>query len=89
MSSVREATVEGRLVTLRAVRDVLATAVDMCESDRDLPGLTRQLVDVLRQIDELDPPVSVEVDEVDEIAQRRAARHAGSAKGSSRSKRSS
>ena len=88
MPLVREAVPEGRVATLQAMRDVLATAVDTCESPRDLPALTRQLADVLRQLEDLAPP-SVEVDDVDEIAQRRAARHASAAKGASRAKRSS
>ena len=88
MSLVSEAAPDGRLATLQAMRDTLASAVDQCYSYRDLPALTRQLADVLRQIEDLAPP-AVEVDEVDEIAQRRAARHASAAKGSARSKRSS
>ena len=88
MPLVREAVPDGRVATLQAMRDVVATAVDTCESSRDLPALTRQLADVLRQLEELAPPV-VEVDDVDEIAQRRAARHASAAKGASRAKRSS
>lgn len=88
MSAVRDAIGVGRVATLEAMRDTLAAHIDGCESSRDLPALTRQLADVLRQLDELAPPV-VEVDKVDEIAQRRASRHAGAAKGASRSKRSS
>lgn len=87
--SVFEAAESGdRVAALRALRGALSREIDACESSRDLPALSRQLVMVMRELHELAPPAA-EVDEVDEIAQRRAARHAGSAKGQARAKRSS
>ena len=87
--SVFEAAESGdRVAALRALRGSLAREIDACESSRDLPALSRQLVMVMRELHELAPPAA-EVDEVDEIAQRRAARHAGSTKGQARAKRSS
>lgn len=88
MDSVHEAAVTGdRLTTLRALRDHLAAAIDGCDSMRDLAALSRQLADVVAQIDALDPP-KTEVSPADEVAQRRARRRAG-AKSSARAQNSS
>lgn len=73
-----------RLKSLEALRDVLASAIDNCESMRDLPPLASRLSDVLIQIESLTPKVEAG-DAVDEITARRAARGAGPAKGSPRS----
>ena len=88
MGSVHEAAVTGdRLKTLRALRDHLAVAIDGCDSMRDLAALSRQLTDVVAQIDALDPP-KTETSPADEVAQRRARRRAG-AKSSARAQNSS
>lgn len=85
--AVSEAAASGnRLVALEALRDTLATAIDECDSKRDLAALSRQLTDVLAQIES--SPSSAEVSAADEVAQRRASRRAGAA-GAARSKRSS
>ena len=83
--SVYESRDEGRLATLRALRDTLAATIDGCEP-KEMASLARQLSLVLAQIDELAPAV-VEVDAVDEIAARRAARRSGGTKGAARAKR--
>ena len=53
-----------RLETLKALRDYLAEALDDCGSPRDQAALSRQLTDVLVQIEELAPPT----EEVDPLA---------------------
>jgi hypothetical protein len=70
----------GRLESLVALRDTLAHSIDSCDSLRDLASLSRQLTDVLAQIESLLPAES-KGDDVDEIAARRAARRASSATG--------
>lgn len=75
-----------RLKALIALRDSLAQSIDDCESLRDLAALSRQLTDVLKQIDELEPDVKAG-DPVDELAARRAARRASAAKGKGRASR--
>lgn len=76
-----------RLKGLEALRDKLAQSIDECESLRDLASLSRQMADVMAQIEEL-KPAEKKGDSVDEIAQRRAARRSGSAKAKDRAKRS-
>lgn len=76
-----------RVLTLKALRDVLASEIDDCESGRDLAALSRQMTLVLAEIAELAP--TDEVDAVDEIAARRNARRSGSPSGTPRAKRSS
>lgn len=78
MSTRREA--------LERDRDILATAIETCESNRDLAGLIREHRAVMAELDAL--PVPNEVSNADEIAARRSARRAGSS-GSPRSQRSS
>lgn len=76
--SVYAAALEGdRKQTLIALRDTLAEAIDGCESKRDLAALSRQLTDVLAQIDAVPDPKAVSA--VDDLASRRAARIAGTA----------
>lgn len=75
-----------RLTTLVALRNTLANAIDECDSPRDLSSLSRQMSAVLVEIEALAPPEQ-KGDVVDEIADRRAARGAGTAKGASRAKR--
>lgn len=77
-----------RLATLVALRNTLARSIDECESMRDLAALSRQMTDVLAQIDAVAPPEQ-KGDAVDEIAARRAARRSGSATGAGRTKRTS
>lgn len=77
-----------RLQTLRDLRDVLAGGIASCASGRDLAALTGRFQSVLAEIDELTPS-EPKGDAVDEIAQRRSARRAISAKGQTRTKRSS
>ncbi|WP_314711972.1 hypothetical protein [Propionibacterium acidifaciens] len=45
---------QGRLPGLKRLRDMLARQLDECTSNRDFASLTRQFVDVLEQIDELE-----------------------------------
>lgn len=84
--SLREAVTDGRLVTLTALRDHLAGAIDECESLRDLASLAGRLQSVLTEIDEL-TPAKPAGDAVDEITARRA-RRTGAAKNPARAKRS-
>lgn len=85
--SVAETAVTGdRLSTLVAMRARLAAAIDQCESMRDLAALSREYRAVLAEIAVLEPPKRVG-DAVDEIAQRRAARRPGAAKGTARAAR--
>lgn len=77
-----------RLQTLRDLRDLLAVQIEGCESLRDLAALSGRLQAVLSEIAELTPKEE-QGDGIDEIARRRSARRSGSAKGSSRAKRSS
>jgi hypothetical protein len=74
-----------RLTTLRAsIEATLAGDVPV----RDFAALSREYRAVLAEIAELAPPEQ-KGDAVDEIAQRRAARRAGPAKGAVRAKRPS
>lgn len=86
MSVAKAAKTDDRLNTLVALRDTLAEAIDGCDSLRDLSSLSRQMTVVLVEIETLAPPEQ-KGDAVNEIAERRAARGAGSAKGSTRTKR--
>lgn len=76
-----------RLATLRALRDLLARQIEVCDSLRDLAALSGRLQSVLAEIAELEPK-KAEGDGIDEIAKRRAARRTGSAKSPARTKRS-
>jgi hypothetical protein len=73
-----EAVGRGRLDGLKGVRDVLATSLLEAEPDKRA-ALAARLTDVLEQIDRLSPMAKVG-DPVDEIAERRTARGAGTAK---------
>lgn len=54
MSSILDAAkTENRLDTLIALRDRLAERLDRCNSDRDLAAMSRQLVQVLAEIEEI------------------------------------
>lgn len=67
---VSAAASDDRVRTLRVLRDRIAASIDACESDRDLAALSRQLTDVLAQIEEI-APAPREVSPLDELAQRR------------------
>lgn len=86
LSVTDAAATDDRLKALVALRGALARSIDACDSMRDLAALSRQLTDVLVQIEKVSPPEQ-KGDAVDEIAERRAARRAGAASGSSRSER--
>lgn len=82
--TVHDAAASGdRLATLQNLRDLIAEKIDACESMRDIPALAARLQAVMDQIADLD--VKDAGDGIDEIAQRRAARRAGTAKGAVRS----
>ena len=51
--NLSEASQEGRLASLAALRDRLATEIDQCSSMRDVAALSQRFMDVLKQIDEL------------------------------------
>ena len=81
-----EALKSGQLLTsLEALRDEIAADLDSCESKRDKAALYLRLTDVLARIEEV-RPVQAKGDVVDEIASRRAARRAGAAASTSRTK---
>jgi len=72
-----------RLATLTALRDVLAEQIDNTESARDVAALSLRLMDVLRQVDELEKasaPAAPKGSGIDEVNARRAAREAGAAR---------
>lgn len=53
--SLSEISAQGvRVETLRALRDKLATQIEDTDSGRDVAALSRQLTDVLEQIDKLE-----------------------------------
>lgn len=76
-----------RLDDLTALRADLLAWMDDAPADRKA-ALVAQFRATLAEIDELTPKEAVG-DNIDEIAQRRAARRSGPAKGASRSKRTS
>ena len=51
--SLADTTNHGRLATLKALRDRLSADIDACRSACDVAALSKRLVDVLTQIDEL------------------------------------
>jgi hypothetical protein len=77
--SLKTAAASGvRLKTLEQLRDYLASAIEGCDSLRDLSSLSGRLQSVLAEIDELTPKEQVG-DGIDEIAARRSARRSGPA----------
>lgn len=64
-----------RAATLMALRDEIAAQIDATDSGRDVAALSRQLTDVLMQIEKV-APTKATGDPIDEISQRRAARRA-------------
>lgn len=73
--AMSEAVSGSRLAALEELRGVLARAIDNCESARDLAALSRQMTEVLAQIDAVNPPVPVR-SPLDELASRREGRSA-------------
>ncbi len=63
-----------RLERLGDTRDRIEAAIAACESARDLPALSREYRLLCAEIDALQP--RAEVDGVDEITRRRAAKRA-------------
>ncbi|MEV4670983.1 hypothetical protein AB0K34_04950 [Actinomadura sp. NPDC049382] len=76
LGGLSEAAATGsRLTALRALRDRLAAEIDAGPMPRDLAALSRQLTDVLAQIEALAPPEQKGTP-LDELANRRAGRGA-------------
>ena len=75
MSLLEEAQ-KGRLPGLEALRDYLATELDVCESARDKASLSLRFVDVLEQIEELSGPSAASAPQspLDELRRKRAER---------------
>lgn len=76
--SLMEAAASGdRLVALRALRSVLAATITAGPPPRDLAALSRQLTDVLAQIEEAEKSAPEHKGTpLDELEKRRAARGA-------------
>lgn len=68
-----------RVETLRALRDVLAAGIAECGSGRDLAALSRQLQQVLAELDALGASAPKGGTTLDEVAARRRARKASAA----------
>lgn len=73
---------EDRLCQLLALRDILANAIDTCESARDLAALSRQYRETIREIEEYKG-----ADNGDEIGEILAARAADGKSGAVRKNR--
>lgn len=58
-----------RGAALRSLRDLLARTIQTCDSARDIAALSRQLTDVLNQLESLPKPA--EGTPLDELANRR------------------
>ena len=74
-----EQTVVGgdRLESLKALRDVLARAMDACDSGRDIAALANRLTDVLLQIETAEKAsVPVKGTPLDELRAKRSRRGA-------------
>ncbi len=67
-----------RVVSLRALRDVLAASIAAAESPRDVAPLARQLSLVLAEIDDLVPPEQKGTP-LDQLTERRRRRGAATA----------
>lgn len=88
MDATQPAATESRLDRLVRLRGNLEAVLNEGVPVRDFATLSREYRAVLADIDTLAEPEK-KGDAVDEIAQRRAARRSGAAKGAGRSKRSS
>jgi len=76
MSLLEEAQ-KGRLPGLEALRDYLATELEVCDSARDKASLSLRFVDVLEQIEELSggsSASSAPASPLDELRRKRAER---------------
>jgi hypothetical protein len=73
-----------RLDALRALRDDLARQIEGCESSQGAAALSRVLVQVLEQIDELAPPLPAKGTVLDEVKAKRAERATAGASGAAR-----
>jgi hypothetical protein len=60
-----------QLAALTALRDRLAREIDECDSAKDIPALSRQLVDVMARIEAMTKP---KVSTIDQLAKKRATR---------------
>lgn len=75
MGDITDAATSGnRLNTLVALRDRLAADIEAATTARDVSMLTKELTNVLREIDAI--PTADSESKVDEIAKRRAERQA-------------
>lgn len=61
-----------RAERLTALRDVLANAINECDSKRDLAALSKQYRETLRELEEIEGKV-IENDEIGELLASRAA----------------
>ena len=69
--SLRNASKENdRLAQLTELRDILAAAIEDCDSKRDLAALSRQYRDTVREIAELDND-NANIDEIAQIIEKR------------------
>lgn len=55
MSLLEAAQSDDRATALRRLRDRLAEEIDACQSGRDLASLSQRFMDVVAQLDELEP----------------------------------
>ena len=70
-----EATSQGRLAGLEAMRDRLARDLESCESLRDTVAISRLLAELLTQIEELKAPLTEKpLTALDELRRRRESR---------------
>lgn len=76
-----------RRKALTALRDLLTYRLAGCKSERDIASLSKQLMDVLKELDGVPNPQ--ERSAVDEVAERRAARRGAGAAHPARAPRSS
>jgi hypothetical protein len=75
------AAAESRLAGLSALRDLLAEQIEVCDSPRDLAPLSRQLTDVLAQIEAVEKAAPEKKGSpLDELQNRRIARQPGTAR---------
>ena len=71
-----------RRKSLEALRDHVAAELDACDSSRDTAALSRTLMDVLKQLDELGAPADeAEGTVLDEFTKRLQGREKPSRKG--------
>jgi hypothetical protein len=77
--SLEQTVVQGdRLESLRALRDVLARAMDSSDSGRDIAALANRLTDVLQQIEVAEKASApVKGTPLDELRAKRSRRGAG------------